>query len=79
MSANLWKSNDLLSIVKKLNKDIDQLKMMNSIHTESTFESAIIEHLTPNGWLQGNTSDFSSDLAFIQSQALECTRQDRFL
>ena len=53
--------------------------MMNSIHTESTFESAIIEHLTSNGWLQGNTSDFSRDLAFLHSQALKSTRPDQSL
>ena len=39
--------------------------MSNSfIHTESTFESAIIEHLCNNGWQQGNATDFSKELAF---------------
>lgn len=37
--------------------------MDSRIHTESTFESAIIEHLTSKGWYQGNDSEFSSDLA----------------
>ncbi|MBM3435796.1 MAG: type I restriction endonuclease subunit R [Bacteroidetes bacterium] len=38
--------------------------MSNSfIHTESTFESAIIDHLCSHGWHQGNTNDFSKDLA----------------
>jgi len=35
-----------------------------SIHTEATFEGAIIEHLCGHGWQQGNSSDFSKDLAF---------------
>ncbi len=36
---------------------------MNSIHTEATFESAIVGHLTENGWHLGNDSDFSRELA----------------
>lgn len=43
---------------------------MASIHTESTFESAIIEHLTANGWHQGNASDFSRDLSFDKKAVL---------
>ncbi len=39
---------------------------MNSIHTESTFESAIIEHLSSNGWTKDNTYDFSRDLALVK-------------
>lgn len=47
----------------------------NSIHTESTFESAIIEHLCNHGWQQGNADDFipryslgvKTILEFIQS------------
>jgi len=35
MPANLLKSNDLLSIIKRLIKDIYQVKMMNAIHTEA--------------------------------------------
>lgn len=43
---------------------------MTSIHTESIFESAIIEHLTTNGWHLGNDSDFSRDLAFDKKAVL---------
>jgi type I restriction enzyme, R subunit len=43
---------------------------MNSIHTESTFESAIVGHLTANGWSLGNASDFSRDLAFDKKAVL---------
>lgn len=42
----------------------------NSIHTESTFESAIVGHLTSNGWHLGNASDFSRDLAFDKKAVL---------
>ena len=44
--------------------------MPNGIHTESTFESAIIEHLTANGWHLGNASDFSRDLSFDEKAVL---------
>lgn len=44
--------------------------MSNGIHTESTFESAIIAHLTANGWHAGNASDFSRDLAFDEKAVL---------
>src|SRR6266581_360786 len=42
----------------------------NFIHTESTFESAIIDHLCNNGWQQGNANDFSRDLAFDKKAIL---------
>jgi len=32
----------------------------NFIHTEATFESAIIEHLCNTGWQQGNANDFNA-------------------
>ena len=35
----------------------------NFIHTEGTFESAIIDHLCNNGWQQGNANDFNKELA----------------
>src|ERR1035437_1762252 len=38
--------------------------MNNLIHTESTFEAAIVEHLTQNGWHPGNADDFNKELAF---------------
>ncbi|MCX6238192.1 MAG: type I restriction endonuclease [Bacteroidia bacterium] len=42
----------------------------NFIHTEATFESAIVGHLCKNGWQQGNTNDFSKDLAFDKKAIL---------
>ncbi|MBK9097542.1 MAG: type I restriction endonuclease subunit R [bacterium] len=44
--------------------------MANDIHTEATFESAIIEHLISNGWFQGSDSDYSSDLALDKKAIL---------
>lgn len=44
---------------------------MLSIHTESTFESAIIEHLTSNGWHSGNESDYDKESAFDRKAVLE--------
>ena len=43
---------------------------MTSIHTESTFESAIVAHLTTNGWQLGNAADFRRDLAFDKKAVL---------
>lgn len=34
------------------------------LHTEKTFEAAIVEHLTGNGWHLGTASNFSRQLAF---------------
>ena len=34
------------------------------IHTEQTFETAIIEHLCANGWTEGRNTDFDRALAF---------------
>ena len=45
--------------------------MSNNIHTESTFEAAIIEHLTSNGWNEGNATDFSSELALDKKAMLD--------
>ncbi len=44
--------------------------MTNGIHTESTFESAIIEYLTTHGWHLGNASDFNRDLSFDKKAVL---------
>ena len=44
--------------------------MSNGIHTESTFESAIIEHLTNNGWFEGKADDFSTELALDKKAIL---------
>jgi hypothetical protein len=45
--------------------------MNYQLHTESTFESAIIERLTSNGWYKGYTTDFSSELAFDKKAVLD--------
>ena len=34
------------------------------IHTEQTFETAIIEHLCANGWTEGRNTDFDRALVF---------------
>ncbi|OGU35956.1 MAG: restriction endonuclease subunit R [Ignavibacteria bacterium RIFOXYB2_FULL_35_12] len=44
--------------------------MSNSIHLESTFESAIIEGLTSIGWFEGNADDFCNDLSFDKKAIL---------
>jgi type I restriction enzyme R subunit len=43
----------------------------NFIHTEATFESAIVDHLTTHGWYQGNAGDFSKELAFDKKAIVE--------
>lgn len=45
--------------------------LKESIHTESTFESAIIEDLTSNGWHSGNESDYDKESAFDRKAVLE--------
>lgn len=35
----------------------------NKIHTEQTFETAILQHLTANGWTEGLNTDFDRELA----------------
>lgn len=44
--------------------------MSNGIHSESTFESAIVRHLTANDWHLSSSSDFSRDLAFDKKAVL---------
>lgn len=44
--------------------------MNNNIHTEATFEEAILTHLTDNGWQQGSSTDFNRDLAFDKNAIL---------
>jgi len=43
---------------------------MSDIHTESTFESAIIEHLSSPGWIEGGAADFSPELAMDKTAVL---------
>ncbi len=42
-----------------------------TIHTESAFESAIIEHLCDHGWQQGHASNFSRELAIDRMAIFE--------
>lgn len=42
----------------------------NNIHIEATFEEAIVTHLTENGWIQGDSSAFSRDLAMDKQAVL---------
>lgn len=49
--------------------------MNHSLHTESTFETAIVEYLTNNGWYAGQSSTFSRDLAFDKLAVLDFVNQ----
>jgi type I restriction enzyme R subunit len=41
-----------------------------AIHTEHTFESAIIKHFTENGWFEGSSTNFSSEIALDKKAVL---------
>lgn len=41
------------------------------IHTEATFEAAIVEHLCNSGWQQGHADDFNKELAFDVKSVLQ--------
>ncbi len=43
----------------------------NFIHTEATFESAIIEHLCSNGWGEGSDENFSRDTALDKGAVVD--------
>jgi len=45
--------------------------MNPGIVNESTFESAIIEHLISNDWFEGNANDFSSEIALDKKAILD--------
>lgn len=51
--------------------------MDSGIHTESTFEMAIIGHLTANGWYLGNASDFSRDLALDKKAVVSFVQESQ--
>jgi type I restriction enzyme R subunit len=51
--------------------------MSNGIHTENTFEAAIVEHLTANGWHQGTATNFNTDLAFDKEAVLSFIRSSQ--
>ncbi|MBN2425547.1 MAG: type I restriction endonuclease subunit R [Calditrichaceae bacterium] len=44
---------------------------MNNLHTESTFESAIIEGLIANNWFEGKAENFNNELALDTNAVLE--------
>ena len=44
--------------------------MNNNIHTEATFEEAIVTHLIDNGWEEGSSKNFSAELAFDRQAIL---------
>jgi type I restriction enzyme R subunit len=50
------------------------MKMSNNIYKESTFEKAITDHLTTNGWFEGNSWGFSSETALDKTAVLEFIR-----
>jgi type I restriction enzyme, R subunit len=49
----------------------------NSIHTEATFESAIVEHLRNHGWQQGNSDDFNAATALDEKTVLQFVQQSQ--
>lgn len=42
----------------------------NDLAKESTFESAIIEHLTNNGWYEGKADDYSKEFSLNKNAVL---------
>ncbi|MDR0704289.1 MAG: DEAD/DEAH box helicase family protein [Planctomycetaceae bacterium] len=44
--------------------------MSNSIHTETTFETAVIAMLCETGWTEGNAADYSAELALDKKAVL---------
>lgn len=44
--------------------------MSNGIHSEATFESAIVEYLVNNGWHERHDNDFSAELALDKNAIL---------
>jgi type I restriction enzyme R subunit len=45
--------------------------MNNSIHTEETFETAVVAMLCETGWTEGNAADYSADIALDKKAVLE--------
>src|SRR5688572_14899859 len=43
----------------------------NKLHTEQTFETAIISHLSSNGWTEGSAENFSRGLCLDEKAILE--------
>lgn len=53
--------------------------MNNFIHTENTFESAIIEHLISNGWIEGSDADYDRELALQKTSVLQFIQSSQSL
>jgi len=51
--------------------------MNNSIHKESTFESAIIEHLTSNGWYEGIAEDYSKEFSLDKNAVISFVKESQ--
>jgi type I restriction enzyme R subunit len=51
--------------------------MTKFIVSESTFESAIIEHLTSHGWFEGKTDDFNSEIALDKKAILSFIQESQ--
>ncbi|MGQ3683869.1 MAG: type I restriction endonuclease subunit R [Candidatus Loosdrechtia sp.] len=51
--------------------------MNKGIHTESIFETAIVEHLTANGWIEGNAFNFSKDLSLDKKAVLSFVQESQ--
>ena len=49
----------------------------NFIHTEATFEGAIVEHLCSNGWQQGNANDYNAATALNEKTVLQFIQQSQ--
>lgn len=49
----------------------------HSIHTEATFEGAIVEHLCSNGWQQGNANDYNAATALNEKTVLQFIQQSQ--
>ncbi|HLG35227.1 MAG TPA: DEAD/DEAH box helicase family protein [Bacteroidia bacterium] len=43
----------------------------NKLHTEQTFETAVVSHLSSNGWIEGSAANFSRELCLDEKAVLE--------
>lgn len=49
----------------------------NKIHTEQTFETAIIEHLTENAWIEVSNKEYDRELAFFPNVILTFVKESQ--
>jgi hypothetical protein len=49
----------------------------SSLHTESTFEQALVEHLTQNGWHGSNAKAFNCELAMDTASVLDFVQRTK--